>query len=73
LHSRGYQGSRPERHPACLAPHPRVEPDCGWRISRRLGHASPTITLGAYGHLYSNTDDRAAQVMEAMFSKLGTD
>jgi integrase len=42
-------------------------------ISRRLGHASPTITLGVYGHLYSNTDDRAAQVMEAMFSKLGTD
>ena len=42
-------------------------------ISRRLGHASPTITLCVYGHLYSNTDDRAAQVMEAMFSKLGTD
>jgi integrase len=35
-------------------------------ISRRLGHASPTITLGVYGHLYSNTDDRAAQIMEAM-------
>lgn len=42
-------------------------------ISRRLGHASPTITLGAYGHLYSNTDDRAAQIMEAMFSRAGTD
>ena len=42
-------------------------------ISRRLGHASPTITLGVYGHLYSNTDDRAAQIMEAMFSKVGTD
>jgi integrase len=42
-------------------------------ISRRLGHASPTITLGTYGHLYSNTDDRAAQIMEAMFSKVGTD
>jgi integrase len=42
-------------------------------ISRRLGHASPTITLGVYGHLYSNPDDRAAQIMEAMFSKVGTD
>ena len=42
-------------------------------ISRRLGHASPTITLGVYGHLYANTDDRAAQIMEAMFSKAGTD
>ena len=42
-------------------------------ISRRLGHASPTITLGVYRHLYSNTDDRAAQIMEAMFSQVGTD
>jgi integrase len=42
-------------------------------ISRRLGHASPTITLGVYGHLYANTDDRAAQIMEAMLSKVGTD
>jgi integrase len=42
-------------------------------ISRRLGHASPTITLGVYGHLYSNTDDKAALIMETMFSKVGTD
>jgi integrase len=42
-------------------------------ISRRLGHASPVVTLGTYGHLYSNTDDRAAQIMEAMFSTVGTD
>jgi integrase len=42
-------------------------------ISRRLGHASPSITLGVYGHLYANTDDRAAQVMETMFSTIGTD
>jgi integrase len=39
-------------------------------ISRRLGHASPTITLGIYGHLFSNTDDRAAQVIEALFAKV---
>jgi integrase len=39
-------------------------------ISRRLGHASPTITLGVYGHLFSNTDDKAAQVMEAMFARV---
>jgi integrase len=38
-------------------------------ISRRLGHGSPMITLGVYGHLFSNTDDRAAQVMEAAFGK----
>jgi integrase len=34
-------------------------------ISRRLGHGSPTITLGVYGHLFSNTDARAAQIIEA--------
>ena len=39
-------------------------------ISRRLGHASPTITLGIYGHLFSNTDDRAAQIIEALFAKV---
>jgi integrase len=39
-------------------------------ISRRLGHASPTITLKVYGHLFSNTDDRAAAVMDAAFAKI---
>jgi integrase len=34
-------------------------------ISRRLGHSSPTITLGVYGHLVHGTDDRAAQIMDA--------
>jgi integrase len=34
-------------------------------ISRRLGHGSPTITLGVYGHLFANTDERAAAIMEA--------
>jgi integrase len=34
-------------------------------ISRWLGHGLPTITLGVYGHLFANADDRAAQVVEA--------
>lgn len=42
-------------------------------ISRRLGHSSPTITLGVYGHLFSNTDDRAVQVVEAAFGKALTE
>jgi integrase len=43
-------------------------------VSRRLGHASPTITLSVYGHLIHGTDDRAAQVMEAAFgSKMVAD
>jgi integrase len=32
-------------------------------ISRRLGHASPVLTLGTYGHLFK-PDDRAAAIME---------
>jgi integrase len=36
-------------------------------ISRRLGHANPTITLGVYGHLIHGSDDRAAQIMDQAF------
>jgi integrase len=32
-------------------------------VSRRLGHGSPTITLGVYGHLF-RPDDRAAAIIE---------
>jgi integrase len=39
-------------------------------VSRRLGHASPTITLSVYGHMFSNTDDRAAEIMESAFARL---
>ncbi|HEX5517116.1 MAG TPA: tyrosine-type recombinase/integrase [Pseudolabrys sp.] len=39
-------------------------------ISRRLGHGSPTITLSVYGHLFGNTDDRAADVIERAFGKV---
>jgi integrase len=39
-------------------------------ISRRIGHASPAITLKIYGHMFSNTDARAAEIMEATFAKV---
>jgi integrase len=39
-------------------------------ISRRLGHSSAAITLGVYGHLMS-TEDRAADIMENVFTKAG--
>jgi integrase len=39
-------------------------------ISRRIGHASPAITLGVYGHLFRNTDARAAEIIEAAFKKI---
>jgi integrase len=38
-------------------------------ISRRLGHGSAAITLGVYGHLFPNTDDRAAQALDVAFSQ----
>ena len=34
-------------------------------ISRRLGHANPTVTLNVYGHLFRQTDSAAADTIEA--------
>ena len=42
-------------------------------ISRRLGHASPTVTLNVYGHLFGSSDDRAAEIIEASFGRTLTD
>jgi integrase len=39
-------------------------------ISRRIGHASPAITLNVYSHMFSNTDVRAAEIMEATFANV---
>jgi integrase len=33
-------------------------------VSRRVGHSNPTVTLGLYAHLFGNTDERAAAVVE---------
>ena len=40
-------------------------------VSRRLGHGSPSITLGVYAHMFSNTDDRAASAIEDALGPLG--
>jgi integrase len=37
-------------------------------VSRRLGHASPTITLGVYAHLFGSTDTKAAEVVDKLFA-----
>ena len=42
-------------------------------ISRRLGHASAAITLRVYGHLFTNTDARAVEIMEAAFAAMRTE
>jgi integrase len=34
-------------------------------VSRRLGHASPTVTLNIYSHLFVKTDAAAASAIEA--------
>ncbi len=34
-------------------------------VSRRLGHASPALTLNIYSHLFENKDDQAAAAIDA--------
>jgi integrase len=34
-------------------------------VSRRLGHASPALTLSVYSHLFKNDDGKAAQAIDA--------
>src|SRR5262245_11917778 len=36
-------------------------------VSRRLGHASPTITLNTYGHMIHGTDAQAAVILDQAF------
>jgi integrase len=40
-------------------------------ISRRLGHASPNVTLAIYAHLFRKSDDKAAQAINAALAGLG--
>jgi integrase len=40
------------------------------KISRRLGHASPTITLGTYAHLFSKRDDKSSAAINAAVASL---
>ena len=40
-------------------------------ISKRLGHASPNVTLQIYAHLFRRTDDKAAQAINAALASLG--
>ena len=42
-------------------------------ISRRLGHELPAVTLSVYGHLFPQTDDRAALAIEAAMTAVRTE
>jgi len=33
-------------------------------VCRRLGHANPSITLSVYSHMFQNSDDRAAEILD---------
>ena len=39
-------------------------------ISRRLGHANPSVTLSVYGHLFARDDSAAANAIENVFQPL---
>ncbi|HXB79656.1 MAG TPA: tyrosine-type recombinase/integrase [Bradyrhizobium sp.] len=38
-------------------------------ISKRLGHASPTVTLEVYAHMFKNDDSKAAAAINAALSR----
>jgi integrase len=40
-------------------------------VSKRLGHASPNITLSTYSHLFRSWDGEAAQAIDAVLSAPG--
>lgn len=40
-------------------------------ISRRMGHASPNVTLAVYAHLFRHRDDKAAAAVNAAVAGLG--
>ena len=39
-------------------------------VSRRIGHSNPSVTLGVYSHLFGDTDERAASVVETALAGL---
>jgi integrase len=40
------------------------------RISKRLGHSSPTVTLDTYAHLFAKHEDKSAQAINAAVADL---
>jgi integrase len=38
-------------------------------VSKRLGHATPTITLNVYSHLFATTDTRAAAAIDSILGR----
>jgi integrase len=40
-------------------------------ISRRIGHGSPAVTLAVYSHLFRQTDQAAADAIDAVMRPRG--
>ena len=40
------------------------------KISKRLGHANPTITLTIYAHLFAKREDKSAQAINEAVAAL---
>jgi integrase len=38
-------------------------------ISKRLGHAKPSVTLSTYAHMFSTDDSKAAAAINAAFNR----
>jgi integrase len=41
------------------------------RISKRIGHADPAVTLRVYGHLFRKRDDMSADAINAALGAVG--
>jgi integrase len=37
------------------------------KVSRRLGHSSPVVTMSVYAHLFDRNDGDVAKAIDAMF------
>jgi integrase len=42
-------------------------------VSKRLGHAQPSITFDVYGHLIPSMQEQAAVLMDAVFTPIKLD
>jgi integrase len=42
-------------------------------VSRRLGHAQPSITLDVYGHLIPSKQQKAAEKMDGLLSPISVE
>ena len=48
-----------------------LDPGCAmWCASKRLGHASPAVTLEVYAHMFSQREDKSAEAINEAVAAL---